>query len=137
MSLTPIKTKDETFWNAASWRIFNPENTNIFYWSQFILFMFQVVSPEDAYKVHRKLEEAAIIVMGVKEPHITVTITLTSPIMREQLLTLEGSGGKETKRVLIGIAGIIEIANQGPIARWCGMKACNVCAYGPLVLPRY
>jgi len=53
----------------------------------------QVVSPEDTYKVHRKLEEAAIIVMGVKEPHITVTITLTSPIMREQLLTLpEGSG---------------------------------------------
>ncbi|XP_023712722.1 zinc finger RNA-binding protein isoform X2 [Cryptotermes secundus] len=52
----------------------------------------QVVAPEDAYKVHRKLEESAIIVMGVKEPHITVTITLTSPIMREQLLTLEGSG---------------------------------------------
>lgn len=58
----------------------------------------QVVSPEDAYKVHRKLEEAAIIVMGVKEPHITVTITLTSPIMREQLLTPEASGGKETKK---------------------------------------
>lgn len=61
-------------------------------------FIFQVVAPEDAYKVHRKLEESAIIVMGVKEPHITVTITLTSPIMREQLLTLEGSGGKETKK---------------------------------------
>lgn len=80
--------------------------------------IFQVVAPEDTYKVHRKLEEAAIIVMGVKEPHITVTITLTSPIMREQLLTLpEGSGGKKTKRV-IGSAGIIEIANQGPIMRW-------------------
>ncbi|XP_021917976.1 zinc finger RNA-binding protein-like [Zootermopsis nevadensis] len=53
----------------------------------------QVVAPEDTYKVHRKLEEAAVIVMGVKEPHITVTITLTSPIMREQLLTpLDGSG---------------------------------------------
>jgi hypothetical protein len=60
--------------------------------------MLQVVAPEDAYKVHRKLEEAAIIVMGVKEPHITVTITLTSPIMREQLLTPEASGGKETKK---------------------------------------
>ncbi|XP_069682507.1 zinc finger RNA-binding protein isoform X6 [Periplaneta americana] len=53
----------------------------------------QIVAPEDTYKVQRKLEEAAIIVMGVKEPHITVTITLTSPIMREQLLTpQEGSG---------------------------------------------
>jgi hypothetical protein len=61
--------------------------------------MFQVVAPEDTYKVQRKLDEAAVIVMGVKEPHITVTITLTSPIMREQLLTtLEGSGGKETKK---------------------------------------
>ncbi|KDR24131.1 Zinc finger RNA-binding protein, partial [Zootermopsis nevadensis] len=59
----------------------------------------QVVAPEDTYKVHRKLEEAAVIVMGVKEPHITVTITLTSPIMREQLLTpLDGSGGKKTKK---------------------------------------
>ncbi|GLH03513.1 Interleukin enhancer-binding factor 2 homolog [Gryllus bimaculatus] len=53
----------------------------------------KMVSPEDTYKVHRKVEEAAIIVMGVKEPHITVTITLTSPVMREQLLTHpEGSG---------------------------------------------
>lgn len=61
--------------------------------------MLQVVAPEDTYKVHRKLEEAAVIVMGVKEPHITVTITLTSPIMREQLLTpLDGSGGKKTKK---------------------------------------
>lgn len=80
---------------------------------------FQVVAPEDTYKVHRKLEEAAIIVMGVKEPHITVTITLTSPIMREQLLTPpEGSGGKKMKRI-IGNAGIIEIANQGPGMWWC------------------
>ncbi|XP_063225838.1 zinc finger RNA-binding protein isoform X3 [Bacillus rossius redtenbacheri] len=54
----------------------------------------QVVCPEETYKVHRKVDEAAIIVMGVKEPHITVTITLTSPVMREQMLTpQEASGG--------------------------------------------
>ncbi|XP_047096715.1 zinc finger RNA-binding protein isoform X1 [Schistocerca piceifrons] len=46
----------------------------------------KVVSPEDTYKIQRKVEEAAIVVMGVTEPHITVTITLTSPVMREQLL---------------------------------------------------
>nr|CAD7400035.1 unnamed protein product [Timema poppensis] len=56
----------------------------------------QIVCPEETYKVHRKVDEAAILVMGVKEPHITVTITLTSPVMREPLLVPQEpvSGGK-------------------------------------------
>ncbi|XP_066993035.2 zinc finger RNA-binding protein isoform X2 [Anabrus simplex] len=53
----------------------------------------KVVCPEETYKVQRKVDEAAIIVMGVKEPHITVTITLTSPVMREQLLTHPETSG--------------------------------------------
>lgn len=44
--------------------------------------------------MRKNIEEAAIVVSGVKEPHITVNITLTSPVMREQLLQ-DGSGGKE------------------------------------------
>ncbi|XP_026288097.1 zinc finger RNA-binding protein isoform X4 [Frankliniella occidentalis] len=45
----------------------------------------QVVAPEDKYSVKCKPEDAALVVIGAKEPHITVTITLTSPVMREQI----------------------------------------------------
>lgn len=41
------------------------------------------VAPEEKYDVKRCVEEAAIIVSTVTEPKITVTVTLTSPIMRE------------------------------------------------------
>ncbi|XP_034256245.1 zinc finger RNA-binding protein isoform X2 [Thrips palmi] len=45
-----------------------------------------IVAPEDKYSVKCKPEDAALVVIGAKEPHITVTITLTSPVMREQLV---------------------------------------------------
>jgi len=38
---------------------------------------------EDKYDVKRCVEEAAIIVTNNTEPHVSCTITLTSPIMRE------------------------------------------------------
>lgn len=40
---------------------------------------------EDKYDVKRCVEEAAIIVTNNVEPHVSCTITLTSPIMREQM----------------------------------------------------
>ncbi|XP_046400489.1 zinc finger RNA-binding protein isoform X2 [Ischnura elegans] len=52
----------------------------------------QVVAPDEKYEVKQCVEEASVIVSGIKEPRITVTITLTSPVMREQLLH-EGAGG--------------------------------------------
>jgi hypothetical protein len=94
--------------------------------------VFQVVAPEDTYKVHRKLEEAAIIVMGVKEPHITVTITLTSPIMREQLLTPpEGSGGKKTNHRQCRYH-----RDSEPGAHYEVVQVVHICASYFLVLPK-
>jgi len=58
----------------------------------FVCVGFQVVAPEDSYSVMRKAEDAALVVIGGKEPHITVTITLTSPVMREPLVVPAGAG---------------------------------------------
>lgn len=43
--------------------------------------------------VQKKPEDAAITVMDTKEPHYTVTITLTSPLMREQPAIEAPTGG--------------------------------------------
>lgn len=59
--------------------------------------LLQIVAPEDKYSVKCKPEDAALVVIGAKEPHITVTITLTSPVMREPLVappSAEAAGGK-------------------------------------------
>lgn len=57
----------------------------------------QIVAPDDKYEVKRCLEEAAIIVSSVTEPKIKVTVTLTSPVMRENseenIDKAEASGG--------------------------------------------
>ncbi|XP_076034745.1 zinc-finger protein 72D isoform X2 [Oratosquilla oratoria] len=45
-----------------------------------------IVAPEDKYEIQRVVEEAALVVQSVGEQRISVTVTLTSPIMREQLL---------------------------------------------------
>lgn len=55
----------------------------------------KIVAPEEAYTVIAKPEEAAIVVTSSGEPKMTVTVTLTSPVIREQLISpAEGSGGK-------------------------------------------
>ncbi|KAK3870153.1 hypothetical protein Pcinc_024583 [Petrolisthes cinctipes] len=45
-----------------------------------------VVAPEDKYDIQRVVEEAALVVQNIGEQRISVNVTLTSPIMREQLL---------------------------------------------------
>ncbi|KAG7166640.1 Zinc finger RNA-binding protein-like 1 [Homarus americanus] len=45
-----------------------------------------VVAPEDKYEIQRVVEEAALVVQNIGEQRISVNVTLTSPIMREQLL---------------------------------------------------
>lgn len=60
----------------------------------------QIVSTEDQYKVQRNIDDAAILVIGVKEPNLTVTITLTSPIIREQILTTGKPNDKDPVDVL-------------------------------------
>lgn len=44
---------------------------------------FQIVSP-DKYEVKATIPEAAIILSSFTEPKMQVTITLTSPIIREE-----------------------------------------------------
>ncbi|XP_069948554.1 zinc finger RNA-binding protein isoform X2 [Cherax quadricarinatus] len=45
-----------------------------------------VVAMEDKYDIQRVVEEAALVVQNIGEQRISVNVTLTSPIMREQLL---------------------------------------------------
>lgn len=49
-------------------------------------FALKVVAPEDKYDIQRVVEEAALVVQNIGEQRICVNVTLTSPIMREQLL---------------------------------------------------
>lgn len=49
-------------------------------------FTLKVVAPEDKYDIQRVVEEAALVVQNIGEQRICVNVTLTSPIMREQLL---------------------------------------------------
>jgi len=55
---------------------------------------------EDKYDVQLKVEDAAIIVTSDKEPKTSCTITLTSPIMREENVSGEGDKVKDPPDVL-------------------------------------
>ncbi|EEB15986.1 zinc finger protein RNA binding protein, putative [Pediculus humanus corporis] len=61
-----------------------PTRTLLFKVAENLPKQLQVVAPEEKYMVQKKPEDAAITIMDTKEPHYTVTITLTSPLMREQ-----------------------------------------------------
>lgn len=52
------------------------------------------MAPDEKYEVKRCVEEAAIIVTSVAEPKITVTVTLTSPVMRESNTEANAAGGR-------------------------------------------
>ncbi|KAL7632795.1 UNVERIFIED_CONTAM: hypothetical protein RMT77_016861 [Armadillidium vulgare] len=49
-----------------------------------------VISPDDKYEIQRVVEEAALVVRSLAEDSISVSVTLTSPIMREQILQHDG-----------------------------------------------
>lgn len=53
----------------------------------------QTVAPDEKYEVKSCVEEAAIIVSSMSEPKITVTVTLTSPVMRESNTETNAAGG--------------------------------------------
>ena len=59
---------------------------------KFIVFYYykQIVAADEKYEIHRVVEEAALVVQSVGEHRIAVYVTLTSPIMREQMLHHEG-----------------------------------------------
>lgn len=48
---------------------------------------------EEKYEVKICVEDAAVIVTSDKEPHTCCTITLTSPVMREEINNPETAGG--------------------------------------------
>lgn len=53
----------------------------------------QNVAPDDTYSVEMKVDQAAVLVTSSSEPKMVVTVTLSSPLVRESLLQ-ESSGGK-------------------------------------------
>lgn len=58
------------------WQMYGP-------WRTKCLCAFQVVTPEK-YEVKGSIEEAAIVLTACAEPKMQVTITLTSPVIREE-----------------------------------------------------
>ena len=62
------------------------------------------VDPEEAYEVQRVVEDAAIQV--IHDTHI-VTVTLTAPIMREQMLHPETAGMSGVHSALSGAIGSV------------------------------
>lgn len=52
----------------------------------------QQAAPEETYEVKMCVEEAAVIVTAEKDIKTTCTITLTSPIMREEAAAEGGTG---------------------------------------------
>lgn len=64
------------------------------------VFVLKVVAPEDKYDIQRVVEEAALVVQNIGEQRISVNVTLTSPIMREQLLH-EGGNTKKAYHCLM------------------------------------
>lgn len=46
--------------------------------------MFQTVT-EDKYEIFQSVDDAAIIINNTKEPPLSLTIHLTSPVVREEM----------------------------------------------------
>jgi len=62
-----------------------------------------IVAPEDKYEIQRVVEEAALVVQNISttstgEQTIRVNVTLTSPIMREQIVHHEGDSQVTTAK---------------------------------------
>lgn len=53
------------------------------------------MGPEDTYTVEMKVDQGAVIVTASAEPKIVVTVSLTSPLMREPQ---PDTGGKYGRR---------------------------------------
>lgn len=51
------------------------------------------MAPDDTYSVEMKVDQAAVLVTSSSEPKMVVTVTLSSPLVRESLLQ-ESTGGK-------------------------------------------
>ncbi|XP_054285579.1 zinc finger RNA-binding protein-like isoform X2 [Macrosteles quadrilineatus] len=51
----------------------------------------KAVAPDDAYTVEMKVDQGSVLVTAATEPKIVVTVSLTSPLMREPVL-LESTG---------------------------------------------
>lgn len=58
-----------------------------------VLFSFFQLITEDKYVVTQQIREASIVIKNTKEPPLTLTIHLTSPLVREEI-ERAAAGGK-------------------------------------------
>lgn len=61
----------------------------------YFILLLQVVT-EDQYDVSQDIEKACIVIKNTKEPPLTLTIHLTSPLVREEM-ERAAAGGKAQK----------------------------------------
>lgn len=84
-------------------------------------FTFQIVTPEK-YEVKGSVQEAAIILNSCTEPKMQVTITLTSPIIREET---GRDGGREPHH------SFIALLFSGLFLRSFSLKPVSLCWLEP------
>lgn len=58
--------------------------------------MFQAIS-EDKYEIIQSISDAAIVIKNTKEPPLTLTIHLTSPVVREEMEKMIAGGTEDRK----------------------------------------
>ncbi|XP_014251856.1 zinc finger RNA-binding protein [Cimex lectularius] len=88
----------------------------------------KVVAPEENYTISLEMADASITVGTTTDLNITVTITLTSPILREMLMqAADGEGGRVTLANLetLDQAKCLEALAQLRRAKWFQARPAN------------
>lgn len=88
---------------------------------------FQVVTPEK-YEVRGSAQDAAIVLSSGAEPKMQVTITLTSPVIREEP---GRDGGREAPRSLLHSSLLVFPALSFSLPLSLSLKAVSVCWLEP------
>lgn len=71
----------------------------------------QLVTP-DKYEVKGSVEEAAIILTSCTEPKMQVTITLTSPVIREETGRDGGRKSPSPTAFLLALISLLSLCNR-------------------------
>jgi hypothetical protein len=81
-------------------------------YESYLFFLLQTVT-EDKYEILQSVDDAAIVIKNTKEPPLSLTIHLTSPVVREEMEKVL-AGGREAERGQQNIADLVF-----PLAQMC------------------
>lgn len=94
-------------------------------------FIFQAVT-EDKYEILQSVDDAAIVIKNTKEPPLSLTIHLTSPVVREEMEKVLAGGRRPQqarRTVKPGVPALFKCAPRFWIALWNRHKCRCVHLY--------